>query len=88
MSQAEAALHADEQLQIREQYRRIEHSIYQTHTIESSRLRLSGSTEKRPQSALSVGRDKRFVLESILGYSSDRIDALIESGAIGPEPEA
>lgn len=76
-------LHADEQLQGREHYRQVTHEIYQTHTIESSRLRLSRSPEKIPVSALSFGRDNRFVMQSILGYSSERVDALVESGVLG-----
>ena len=75
-------LHADKQLQLREHYYQVTHEIYQTHTIESSRLRLSRSPEKRAESALSFGRDNRFVLESILGYSSQRIDALTEAGVL------
>jgi crotonobetainyl-CoA:carnitine CoA-transferase CaiB-like acyl-CoA transferase len=80
-------LHADEQLQVREHYYEVTHKIYQTHTIESSRLKLSRSPEQRAESALCFGRDNRFVLTSILGYSSDRIDALIEAGVVGPDPE-
>jgi len=77
-------LHADEQLQAREHYYEVTHEIYQTHTLESSRLRLSRSPEKRAESALCFGRDARFVLESILGYSDDRIDALRNDGVFGP----
>ena len=80
-------LHADEQLQSRGHYRQVTHEIYQTHTIESSRLRLSRSPEKEAEAALSFGRDNRFVLESILGYSNDRIDALIEAGVLGAPAE-
>jgi crotonobetainyl-CoA:carnitine CoA-transferase CaiB-like acyl-CoA transferase len=80
-------LHADEQMNAREHYYRVTHKIYQEHTIESSRLRLSRSAEKHATSALCFGRDNRFVFESILGYSSEQIDALIESGVLGPDPE-
>jgi crotonobetainyl-CoA:carnitine CoA-transferase CaiB-like acyl-CoA transferase len=81
-------LHADPQLQRREHYYEVQHHIYQTHTVESSRLRLSRSAEKRAESAISFGRDNRFVLESLLGYSGERIDALIEDGVVGAESEA
>lgn len=80
-------LHADPQLQGREHYYEVQHAIYQTHTVESSRLRLSRSPEKRAESALSLGRDNRFVLESLLGYSGERIDALIQAGVVGEASE-
>lgn len=80
-------LHGDEQLQVREHYYCVTHEIYQTHTVESSRLRLSRSPEKRAKAALSLGRDNRSVLESFLGYSSEQIDALIEAGVLESEPD-
>ena len=61
------------------------HKIFQEHTIESSRLRLSRSPEKRAEAALSFGRDNRVVLESILGYSVECVDSLIGDGVIGPD---
>jgi benzylsuccinate CoA-transferase BbsF subunit len=76
-------LYADEQLKLREHYYPVTHEIYQTHTLESSRLRFSRSQEKRAQSALSFGRDNRYVLETILGLSEARIEELIEAGALG-----
>jgi benzylsuccinate CoA-transferase BbsF subunit len=76
-------LYLDEQLQQRAHYYEIAHEIYQTHTVESSRLRLSRSPEKRAESALTFGRDNRLVLESILGLSVERIQELIESGVLG-----
>jgi crotonobetainyl-CoA:carnitine CoA-transferase CaiB-like acyl-CoA transferase len=76
-------LYADEQLEVRDHYYEVRHEIFQTHTIESSRLRLSRSPEKRAESALCFGRDNRRVLEEILGLSDERIDALIEAGALG-----
>jgi crotonobetainyl-CoA:carnitine CoA-transferase CaiB-like acyl-CoA transferase len=76
-------LHADEQLHAREHFYEVAHEIYQTHTVESSRLRLSRSPEKRAERALSFGRDNRFVLETILGLSPERIDALQQAGVLG-----
>ncbi len=58
------------------------HEIYQTTTIESSRLVLSRSAARVPPSALNFGRDNREVLEQILGYSPDRIAALAERGIL------
>ncbi len=75
-------LHADEQLKLRRHYYEVTHEIYQTHTVESSRLRLSRSPEKLATSALCFGRDNQFVLETILGLSKQRIEALTEAGVL------
>ncbi|MEE2663790.1 MAG: CoA transferase [Myxococcota bacterium] len=75
-------LFACPQLQHREHYLEIEHDIYQTTTVESSRLRLSRSIARRPERALHFGRDNRLVLESILGYAPERIDELEARGVL------
>ena len=75
-------LFACPQLQHREHYLEIGHEIYQTTTIESSRLRLSRSRARVPENALSFGRDNQRVLESILGYSSERIAELSARGVL------
>jgi crotonobetainyl-CoA:carnitine CoA-transferase CaiB-like acyl-CoA transferase len=75
-------LFACPQLQHREHYLEMEHDIYQTTTVESTRLRLSRSQAKRPERALHFGRDNRLVLESILGYAPDRIDELETRGVL------
>jgi crotonobetainyl-CoA:carnitine CoA-transferase CaiB-like acyl-CoA transferase len=71
------------QLHAREHFIETGHEIFPATTIESSRLRLSRSAAKRPEQALSLGRDNREVLASILGYGEERIDALLASGAVG-----
>ena len=70
------------QLQHREHYLEIGHKIYQTTTIESSRLRLSRSRPRVPETALDFGRDNRRVLESILGYGPERIADLSARGVL------
>jgi crotonobetainyl-CoA:carnitine CoA-transferase CaiB-like acyl-CoA transferase len=77
-----AQLFACPQLQHREHYLEIAHEIYQTTTIESSRLRLSRSRARVPESALHFGRDNRRVLESILGYSPEQIADLAARGVL------
>ena len=57
----------------------IGHDIFPTTTVESSRLVLSRSAPRVPERALSMGRDNRLVLETILGYSAERIDTLLDS---------
>lgn len=75
-------LYADPQLQHRGHYIEIEHSIYPTTTVEDSRLRLSRTRARVPQSALHFGRDNRFVLETLLCYSPERIAELAERGVL------
>jgi len=75
-------LHADPQLHHRGHFVEIDHEIYQTHTIESTRLQLSGAAARVPESALSFGRDNRYVLETMLAYSPERIAALAERGVL------
>jgi len=69
----------DPQLQLRGHFVEIPHDIFPTTTVESSRLVLSRSAPSVPAGALSIGRDNRLVLETILDYPPDRIDALLES---------
>jgi benzylsuccinate CoA-transferase BbsF subunit len=76
------ALYADPQLEHRGHYIEIEHEMYQTSTVESSRLLLSRTPARRPERALTVGRDNGFVLRELLGYSGEKIDALRRSGAL------
>jgi len=75
-------LFACPQLQHRGHYVETEHEIYQTTTVESSRLKLSRSPARVPRSALSFGRDNRSVLEGILGYSPERIGELAARGIL------
>jgi crotonobetainyl-CoA:carnitine CoA-transferase CaiB-like acyl-CoA transferase len=75
-------LFADPQLQQRGHFLECEHDIFQTTTVESTRLRLSRATPRAPERALSIGRDTALVLESILDYSPERIAALNESGVL------
>jgi benzylsuccinate CoA-transferase BbsF subunit len=75
-------LHACPQLQHRGHFVEIGHEIYQTSTIESSRLRLSHALARVPERALHFGRDNRYVLETLLGYAPERIAALAEEGVL------
>ena len=70
------------QLQHRGHYIDIACDIYQSTTVESSRLLLSESEPRRPERALSFGRDNRYVLETLLGYSPERIAELAAAGVL------
>jgi crotonobetainyl-CoA:carnitine CoA-transferase CaiB-like acyl-CoA transferase len=76
------ALFADPQLQHRGHFIEIAHDLYPTTTIESSRLHLSRTPARNPERALSLGRDNSSVLETILGYSPERIADLADRGAL------
>jgi crotonobetainyl-CoA:carnitine CoA-transferase CaiB-like acyl-CoA transferase len=75
-------LYACPQLQHRGHYIDIACDLYQTTTVESSRLLLSESEARRPERSVSFGRDNRYVLETILGYSAERIAGLAEAGVL------
>jgi crotonobetainyl-CoA:carnitine CoA-transferase CaiB-like acyl-CoA transferase len=75
-------LFACPQLQHRGHFVEIPHEIFGTTTIESTRLRLSRSQPRVPESSLSFGRDNRAVLEGILGYSPERIADLEARGVL------
>jgi crotonobetainyl-CoA:carnitine CoA-transferase CaiB-like acyl-CoA transferase len=60
----------------------IAHEMFPAMTIESSRLRFSRTPARHPERALCLGRDDRYVLETILGYSSERIADLAARGVL------
>jgi crotonobetainyl-CoA:carnitine CoA-transferase CaiB-like acyl-CoA transferase len=72
-------LFLDPQLRLRGHFIEIAHDIFPTTTIESTRLSLSRSAARIPERALSMGRDNRLVLESILGYAPERVAELLAS---------
>jgi len=76
------AVAADPQLRHRGHFIQIAHPIYQTTTVESSRLHLSRTPAKIPTEALSLGRDNREVLASVLGYGPEQIERLEADGVL------
>ncbi len=70
------------QLQHRGHWIEIAHDIFGTTTIESTRMRFSRSRALVPERAIAFGRDNRVVLESILGYSPERIAELEAKGVL------
>lgn len=71
-----------EQLAHREHWLEIACEIYQTTTVESSRLQFSKCAAKRPERTLTFGRDNRVVLEQLLGKSPEEIARLAEAGVL------
>jgi benzylsuccinate CoA-transferase BbsF subunit len=70
------------QLQHRGHYIDVACEIYQSTTVESSRLVFSESEARRPERAVNFGRDNRYVLETLLGYSPERIAGLAAAGVL------
>ncbi|MGH7916746.1 MAG: CaiB/BaiF CoA transferase family protein [Candidatus Binataceae bacterium] len=51
--------------------------------VEGTRFKLSRTPAEITRAAPSLGQDNQYVLEEILGYSEERISALVQSGALG-----
>jgi len=75
-------LFTDPQLQHRGHFVEIPHDIYPSTTIESSRLKLCHATARTPDGAITLGRDNHLVLDSLLGYTPERIAELEERGVL------
>jgi len=75
-------LFADPQLHHRGHFIEIAHDLYPTTTVESSRLLLSRTPARDPERSLPLGRDNRYVLETLLGYSSERVADLADRGVL------
>jgi len=75
-------LFADPQLRHRGHFIEIGSDLYASTTIESSRLELSRTPARKPEKALSLGRDNTHVLERILGYSPEAVADLASRGVL------
>ncbi len=98
MGEAEAALQArgvpahavqnsteavrDPQLLHRGHFVRLDHEVHGTTTVEGSRFRLSRTPARIERSAPTFGRDNQYVLETLLGYSQERIAELAAAGVL------
>lgn len=75
-------LYADPQLEHRQHFLPVAHRDVTRAAVESSRLRFSRTRAKRPIHAPCFGMDNRRVLGDVLGYDSDRTDALEAAGVL------
>ncbi len=75
-------LYHDPQLTHRDHFVELEHPIHGTTTVEGSRFKLSRTPARVERSGPTFGRDNRHVLETILGYSSERITELEAQGVL------
>lgn len=69
-------LYADPQLAHRGHFVQLEHPIHDTITVEGSRFRLSRTPARVERSGPTFGQDNQYILETILGYSPERIAEL------------
>lgn len=75
-------LYRDPQLAHRGHFVDLAHPIHGTTTVEGSRFKLSRTPSRIERSAPTLGRDNRYVLETILGYSPERIAELEALGVL------
>jgi benzylsuccinate CoA-transferase BbsF subunit len=72
----------DPQLLQRGHLVQLPHPLHGTTTVEGSRFKLSRTPAHVECAAPTLGRDNQYVLETILGYSAERIAALTAAGVL------
>ena len=72
----------DPQLLQRRHFARLTHPLHGTTTIEGSRFQLSRTPARVERVAPTLGRDNQYVLDTILGYSPERIAALMAADVL------
>lgn len=75
-------MYEDPQLAHRGHFVELDHPIHGTTTVEGSRSHLSRTPARVNRAAPTLGQDTRYVLETILGYSAERIDELESQGIL------
>jgi benzylsuccinate CoA-transferase BbsF subunit len=72
----------DPQLKHRGHFVQLTHPTQGTATVEGSRFHLSRTPARIEGSVATVGRDNQYVLETLLGYSEERITELAAAGVL------
>jgi len=75
-------LYDDPQLTHRGHFVALPDPLHGTTTVEGSRFRLSRTPARVERAGPTLGRDNQYVLETILGYSPERIAALTTGGIL------
>lgn len=75
-------VYKDSQFTHRGHFVELEHPTYGHTTVEGSRFRLSRTPAQVNRCAPTLGRDNQYVLETILGYSEEKISELAVAGAL------
>ena len=75
-------MYADPQLAHRGHFVEVEHPTHGTITVEGSHFRLSRTPARFERAAPTLGQDNQYVLETLLGYSTERIGELVAEGVL------
>ena len=75
-------LYDDPQLQQRQHFVELSHPTHGTTTVEGSRFKFSRTPARVEGAAPTLGRENSYVLETILGYSQERITELVAAGVL------
>lgn len=75
-------LYRDPQLTHRGHFVQLPHEVHGTTTVEGSRFKLSRTPAGVERAGPTFGRDNQYVLETILGYSQERIADLAAAGVL------
>jgi benzylsuccinate CoA-transferase BbsF subunit len=75
-------LYHDPHLLQRGHFVELPHALHDSITIEGSRVRLSRTPAHIARAAPTLGQDNQYILETILGYSPERIAALETAGVL------
>jgi benzylsuccinate CoA-transferase BbsF subunit len=75
-------LYRDPQLAHRGHFVELEHPMHGTTTVEGSRFKLSRTPARIERAGPTLGRDNRYVLETILGYRPERIAEIEAMGVL------
>jgi crotonobetainyl-CoA:carnitine CoA-transferase CaiB-like acyl-CoA transferase len=75
-------LFADAQLIHRDHFAEVAHPQHGTVHVEGSRFRLSRTPARIERAAPTLGGDSQYVLETLLGYSPERIAGLVAAGVL------
>lgn len=75
-------LASDPQLVHRQHFVELDHPKFGKTTVEGSRFRLSRTPARIEGMAPTLGRDNQYVLETLLGYSEERITEIVASGVL------
>ena len=73
---------ADPQLLHRGHFVEVPHTVHGKTTVEGSRFRLSRTPARIERPGPTFGQDNQYVLETILGYSEDRVVELVTAGVL------
>ncbi len=75
--------YTDPQITHRGHFVELPHPTYGKTTVEGPRAKLSRTPAQARRAAPTLGQDNQYVLETILGYSDERIGDLVGSGVLG-----